>query len=84
MCTRRSSAESAASNAEQDSLSSQSRLNWTEAEEVKMIDYLVDYKAEAGDGANFKKSVWNAVSVHMGRRWIGDKCRTKWGWVCQL
>ena len=31
---------------------------WTPAEEAALVDFLVDNKAEAGDGGNFKKATF--------------------------
>jgi hypothetical protein len=36
--------------------------SWNTAEENAMIDYLVEHKAEAGDGCHFKDTTWTKVA----------------------
>jgi hypothetical protein len=35
---------------------------WTPAEETALVDFLVDNKAEAGDGGNFKKATFQRAA----------------------
>ena len=34
-------------------------------EEGELIDFLPNHKAEAGDGANFKQTIWAQAAAHM-------------------
>jgi hypothetical protein len=60
---------------------------WTQEDETALIDFLIAHKSEAGDGLNFKGSVWTAAAAHMqpvttkGGPKNGDKCKAKWGRV---
>ena len=60
---------------------------WTHEDETALIDFLIAHKSEAGDGVNFKPSVWTAAAIHMqpvttkcGPK-HADKCKAKWGRV---
>ena len=61
---------------------------WTQEDETALIDFLIAHKSEAGDGLNFKQSVWTVAAAHLqpittkGGPKNGDKCKTKWGRVC--
>ena len=54
---------------------------------MALIDFLIAHKSEAGDGLNFKASVWTAATAHMqpvttkGGPKHADKCKAKWGRV---
>ena len=41
---------------------SKPRCNWSEKEEIELINFLIEHKAEVGDSIMFKASVWNAAS----------------------
>jgi hypothetical protein len=62
-------------------------VHWSSADEIAFIDFLIAHKAEAGDGLNFKPSVWTAAAEHMrplttkGGPKQADKCKAKWGRV---
>ena len=55
--------------------------------ETTFINFLIAHKAEAGDGLNFKPSVWTAAAEHMqllttkGGPKHAEKCKAKWGRV---
>lgn len=57
---------------------------WTSAEETAFVDYLVDHKAEAGDGGNFKTTTYQRVISHIaplhesGAIKTVKACRNKW------
>jgi hypothetical protein len=57
---------------------------WTEKEEDGLLQYLMDHKSEAGDGANFPNPVWQAVSKHLqplhgkGAPKTPKSCKSKW------
>lgn len=38
---------------------------WTTSEEVALIDFLVDHKAEAGDGCSFKETTFQKAVKHI-------------------
>jgi hypothetical protein len=51
-----------------------------------LISFLVARKAEAGDGFNFKNTIWKAAALHMvvaytekGDPKIASACKNKWG-----
>jgi hypothetical protein len=39
--------------------------NWSNADEIALIDYIADNKAKAGDGTKFKPSFWTEVAKKM-------------------
>jgi len=57
---------------------------WTSAEESAFVDFLVDHKAEAGDGGNFKTTTYQRVVGHLaplrqrGAIKTVKACRNKW------
>ncbi|KAF8578798.1 hypothetical protein K439DRAFT_1621030 [Ramaria rubella] len=59
-------------------------VEWTPEDNVALINLLIDHKAEAGEGGNFKKAMWVAVAVGMaGHPYKGglktlEACRTRW------
>ena len=81
------------SRAEGSSKVNKERANWTADDEEFMALYLLDHKAEAGDGANFKNTTFAAVGKELdqrkesdGRKKKGgskdaDACKTKWARV---
>ena len=60
------------------------RSIWTFEDEERLIQFLLDHHAEAGDGANFKSSVWNAAGEELSKHVTkgGPKtaasCKSKW------
>ena len=63
-------------------------VHWSEEDESAFVDFLIIHKAEAGDGLNFKPSVWAAAAQHMwpftmkGGSKDASQCKAKWGRVC--
>ena len=61
--------------------------SWNTAEENAMIDYLIEHKAEAGDGCHFKDTTWTKVAECLqslrteGGVKMAKKCKEKWGRV---
>jgi hypothetical protein len=61
---------------------------WNDQEVTALVDYLVEYRAEAGDGGNFKSATFNAAANHIahllsqGPVKTGKMCKTKWNSVC--
>jgi hypothetical protein len=57
---------------------------WTPEDESALINHLIDRKAEAGDGANFKGDVWNGAAKEMegyttkGGVKTAAACKSKW------
>ncbi|KAF8220913.1 hypothetical protein L208DRAFT_1331121 [Tricholoma matsutake] len=41
------------------------QCHWSSADEERMINFLCSKKEAAADGANFKVTVWNALTVEM-------------------
>ena len=60
------------------------RSIWTFEDETCLIRFLLDHRAEAGNGANFKTSLWNAAGDELSKHVIkgGPKtaasCKSKW------
>ena len=60
---------------------------WTQADEEALVRFLIDVKASAGDGGNFKKTTWTAAAAHMrqftskGGPKTADSCKNKWNRV---
>jgi hypothetical protein len=60
------------------------RSVWTSEDETALIQFLNSRRAEAGDGANFKQTVWNAAAAEMAKHTTkgGVKtaaaCKSKW------
>ena len=63
---------------------SKPRCNWSEKEEIELINFLIEHKAEAGDSVTFKAPVWNAASQLLEKSRVkgGPKtskaCSDKW------
>jgi hypothetical protein len=59
------------------------RCHWSD-DELALIKFLLDHKAEAGDGGSFKANIWNAAAVEMlkhtskGGPKIAGKCKAKY------
>ena len=41
------------------------KAQWSEDDEIALIDYIAEHKAEAGDGMKFKSSFWNGAAKMM-------------------
>ena len=60
------------------------RYDWSDEDEIKLINFLIEHKAEVGDSAMFKAMVWNAASVLLEKSHVkgGPKtrksCSDKW------
>jgi hypothetical protein len=60
------------------------RCHWTVDDELALINFLLDHKAEAGDGGSFKATTWNAAAVEMlkhttrGGIKVATKCKAKY------
>ena len=63
---------------------SKPRCNWSEKEEIELINFLIEHKAEGGDSVTFKAPVWNAASQLLEKSCVkgGPKtskaCSDKW------
>jgi hypothetical protein len=66
------------------------RCHWTDGDELALINFLLDHKAEAGDGGSFKPNIWNAAAVEMlkhttkGGTKVAGKCKAKYVAVCTM
>ena len=60
------------------------RCHWNPSDDAALISFLLDHKAEAGDGGSFKANIWNAAAVEMlkhttkGGVKIASKCKAKY------
>ena len=61
---------------------------WSDNETRSLIDFLLQHKAEAGDGANFKAATWNAAAAAMAKTPTekgipksATSCQSRWGRV---
>ena len=41
------------------------KAQWTEADEIVLIDYITEHKAKAGDGTRFRSLFWTGVAKEM-------------------
>jgi hypothetical protein len=63
------------------------KADWTLEDIEAFIDFLIEHKAEAGDDANFKPSVWSGAASEMakhttkGARKSAAACKSKWAQV---
>jgi hypothetical protein len=66
------------------------RCHWTDADELAFINFLLEHKAEAGDGGSFKANIWNAAAAEMlkhttkGGPKVAGKCKAKYVSVCSI
>jgi len=66
---------------------SRPQCDWSDTDETELINFLVEHKAEAGDSAMFKASVWNAAAQHLeqfrtkGGPKAANSCSAKWSRV---
>jgi hypothetical protein len=60
------------------------RAIWTQEDEKELLGFLLEHKAEAGDGVNFKQTTWNAAAAalakrpHKGAVKSANSCKNKW------
>jgi hypothetical protein len=60
------------------------RCHWMDADELALINFLLDHKAESGDGGSFKSNIWNAAAAEMvkhttkGGIKVAAKCKAKY------
>jgi hypothetical protein len=59
-------------------------VKWSVDDETAMINYLIDNRSCAGDGANFKDTIWSGVAAALesqrteGGVKTAKKCKEKW------
>jgi hypothetical protein len=41
------------------------KAQWSESDEIALIDYVAEHKSKAGDGMKFKASFWGAAAKEM-------------------
>ena len=62
-------------------------VKWSLDDEKVMINYLTDNRSCAGDGANFKGTIWSGIAAALepqrmeGGVKTAKKCKEKWQWV---
>ncbi|KAF8583542.1 hypothetical protein K439DRAFT_1267532, partial [Ramaria rubella] len=60
---------------------------WRNGSLEALVEFLVEHRAEAGDGANFTETIWNQATQKMvpyyskGAVKTPKVCRSKWGWL---
>ena len=61
------------------------RAHWTDKDVRNLLDFLMEHKAKAGDGANFTKTTWQAAAAELGKippekgaPKTADSCKSKW------
>ena len=62
------------------------KAQWSEADEIALIDYIANSKAKAGDGMKFKTSFWSDAKAMLAHSESGGTktaagCAAKWDWV---
>ena len=63
---------------------SKPRCDWSEEDEIKLIDFLIKRRSAAGDSATFKAPIWNTASQLLEKSRVkgGPKtskaCSDKW------
>ena len=63
------------------------RCDWSDQDEIKLIRFLIKRKAETGDSATFKPSIWTAAARHVeqfhtkGGPKTVKSCASKWTWA---
>ena len=63
------------------------KAQWTQVDKEELICFLIENKTAAGDGENFKKTMWTAAAAHMrqftskGGTKTADSCKNKWARV---
>ena len=64
------------------------KAQWSEDDEIVLIEYVAEHKAEAGDGMKFKASFWTGAAKEMllhcalGGVKTPQGCSSKWDRVC--
>ena len=64
------------------------KAQWSKADEIALIEYITEHKAEAGDGTKFKPSFWTGTAKEMlshcalGGVKTSQACSSKWDRVC--
>jgi hypothetical protein len=64
------------------------KAQWSEADEIALIKYIAEHKAEAGDGTKFKLLFWTGAAKEMlshcalGGMKTSQACSSKWDQVC--
>ncbi|KIM72885.1 hypothetical protein PILCRDRAFT_81557, partial [Piloderma croceum F 1598] len=62
-------------------------VKWNVDDETAMINYLIDNRSCAGNGANFKDTIWSGVAAALesqrteGGVKTAKKCKEKWQWL---
>jgi hypothetical protein len=70
--------------AEAPPLEASGKAQWSEADEIALIEYIAEHKAEAGDGMKFKSSFWSGAAKAMvthsvlGGVKTSQGCSSKW------
>jgi hypothetical protein len=60
------------------------KAQWSEADEIALIEYITEHKAEAGDGMKFKGAFWTGAAKEMlahsslGGVKTAAGCSSKW------
>jgi hypothetical protein len=63
------------------------KAQWTKADEITLINYITEHKAEARDGMKFKLLFWTGAAKEMishsdlGGVKTPQGCLSKWDWV---
>ena len=63
--------------------------DWSDEDEIQLINFLIEHKAEAGDSATFKAPIWNAASQLLEKSRVNGgpntskACSDKWMRVCR-
>jgi|ERR1700722_3185400 len=62
---------------------------WQDSDVRALLNFLLEHKAEAGDGANFKPAIWNKAATmfssiphNIGGPKTANSCKNKWAKVC--
>ena len=65
------------------------RCNWSDQDKIDLIRFLIKQKAETGDSATFKPSIWTTAAQHIdqfctkGGPKTAKSCASKWTKVCE-
>ena len=61
------------------------RAHWADQDVRELVDFLLQHRAESGDGASFKKSTWQAAAQALGKKppakgvvKTAGACQSKW------
>ena len=66
------------------------RCDWSDQDEIVLIRFLIEQKAETGDSATFKPSIWTTAAQHVEQFCTkgGPKtvklCASKWTRLCGI